>query len=92
MSAIPRWSAVPEDDHHPVAGMVIAAQQFGATHVINGSQEDTVKRVRALTGGYGVDYAFEVISRPETIEQAYESLRKGGMAVVVGISPLNARV
>ena len=69
-----------------------AAQQFGATHVINGSREDTVKRVRALTGGFGVDYAFEVISHPKTIEQAYESLRKGGVAVVVGICPLGAQV
>jgi S-(hydroxymethyl)glutathione dehydrogenase/alcohol dehydrogenase len=68
------------------------AKQFGATHVINASHEDTVGRVRALTGGFGVDYAFEVISHPKTIEQAYESLRKGGVAVVVGISPLDTRI
>jgi S-(hydroxymethyl)glutathione dehydrogenase/alcohol dehydrogenase len=68
------------------------AQQFGATHVINASREDTIQRVRALTGGFGADYAFEVVSHPKTIEQAYESLRKGGVAVVVGISPIGAQV
>jgi Zn-dependent alcohol dehydrogenase len=68
------------------------AQQFGATHVINASREDTIQRVRALTGGFGADYAFEVVSHPKTIEQAYESLRKGGVAIVVGISPIGAQV
>jgi S-(hydroxymethyl)glutathione dehydrogenase/alcohol dehydrogenase len=60
--------------------------------VIDASRENPVARVRALTGGFGVDYAFEVISHPTTIEQAYESLHKGGVAIIVGISPLGARV
>jgi len=68
------------------------AQQFGATHLINGGREDVVARVRALTGSFGADYAFEVISHPRTIEQAYESLRKGGVAVVVGMSPVGAQL
>ncbi len=66
------------------------AEQFGATHCINGSHEDVVSRVRALTAGFGADYAFEVISQPKTIEQAFESLRKGGLAVVVGMAPPGA--
>ena len=66
------------------------AEEVGATHCINGSKEDVVSRVRALTGGFGADYAFEVISHPKTIEQAIESLRKGGTAVIVGMSPVGA--
>ena len=66
------------------------AEQFGATHCVNGSHEDVVSRVRALTGGFGADYAFEVISQPKTIEQAFESLRKGGLAVIVGMAPPGA--
>ncbi len=66
------------------------AEQFGATHCINGSHEDVVSRVRALTSGFGADYAFEVINQPKTIEQAFESLRKGGLAVVVGMAPPGA--
>ena len=68
------------------------ARQFGATHVINGSREDTVARVRELTQGFGADYAFEVISHPKTIEQAFESLRKGGLAVIVGMVPPGAQL
>jgi S-(hydroxymethyl)glutathione dehydrogenase/alcohol dehydrogenase len=62
------------------------ARELGATHLINASREDVVERVKALTGGFGADYAFEVIGNPRTIAQAYESVRKGGTAVVVGVA------
>jgi NDMA-dependent alcohol dehydrogenase len=64
------------------------AQQFGATHVINPKQEpngDPVGKVMLMTGG-GADYAFECIGMGSTIAQAYNSVRKGGTAVVVGVS------
>lgn len=62
------------------------AREFGATHAINAGREDVVKRARELSGGRGVDYAFEVIGLEKTLTQAYESLRKGGTAVLVGVS------
>jgi S-(hydroxymethyl)glutathione dehydrogenase/alcohol dehydrogenase len=68
------------------------ARAMGATHLINAAREDVVERVRALTGGYGADYAFEVIGNPATINQAYESIRKGGTAVVVGVADENAEL
>lgn len=68
------------------------AREMGATHLINGGREDAIERVKALTGGYGADYAFEVIGQPKTIAQAYDSLRKGGTAVVVGVSDENAEL
>lgn len=68
------------------------AREFGATHLINGGRENVVERVRELTGGYGADYAFEVIGLPKTVEQAYESVRKGGVAVVVGVSSPDAEM
>ncbi|MBX6378431.1 MAG: Zn-dependent alcohol dehydrogenase [Clostridia bacterium] len=68
------------------------ARQFGATHTVDASQEDPVERVRALTGGDGADYAFEVIGNPKTIRQAYDCVRRGGKAVVVGVSPATAEV
>lgn len=68
------------------------AEQFGATHLINSRREDPVERVRALTGGLGADYAFEVIGLPQTILQAYESVRKGGVAVIVGVASMEARI
>ncbi len=68
------------------------ARNFGASHTLNASAQDPVEGVRALTGGEGVDYAFEVIGRPETMRQAYDCLAKRGTAIVVGITPTTAEV
>ena len=46
--------------------------------------ESPASAIRRLTGG-GVDYAFEAIGRPETIRYAWEAIRPGGTAVVVGL-------
>ena len=68
------------------------AKRFGATHTINAKETKPVEAIRALTGGRGVDYSFEVIGLPETIRQAYDSLSKRGMAVVVGVAPMTTEV
>lgn len=68
------------------------ARRFGATHTVNASAGNPVEQVRALTGGRGVDYAFEVIGLPATMRQAYDSLAKRGMAVVVGVTPMTTEV
>ena len=68
------------------------ARGFGATHTINARQEDPVERVKGLTGGWGADYTFEVIGNPLTIKQAYDSIRKGGAAVIVGLAPEDAEL
>jgi S-(hydroxymethyl)glutathione dehydrogenase/alcohol dehydrogenase len=62
------------------------AREFGATHLVNSSKEDPVAAVQRITGGYGADYAFEVIGLGTTIRQAYDMVRKGGTAVVVGVA------
>lgn len=62
------------------------AKQFGATHFVNPADGDPVTQVLALTDGLGVDYAFEVIGRADTAVQTYNSIRPGGMAVVVGVA------
>jgi NDMA-dependent alcohol dehydrogenase len=68
------------------------AQTFGATHIINPSAGgDTVKKIQELTAG-GADYAFECIGHAATIEQVWAAIRRGGMAVVVGVAPLSDQV
>ena len=63
------------------------ARAQGATHVIDAAAEDSlVAAVRRLTDG-GADFAFEVIGRPETIRLAWDAIRPGGTAVVVGLVP-----
>jgi Zn-dependent alcohol dehydrogenase len=66
------------------------AARFGATIGINASRENPVDRVRALTNG-GVDFAFDAIGVPQTMQQALPAVRPGigglgdgGMAVLVG--------
>ena len=60
------------------------ARRLGATETIKASGEELVDAVHELTGGRGVDYAFEAIGLAATIETAYEAIRPGGTAVVVG--------
>jgi S-(hydroxymethyl)glutathione dehydrogenase / alcohol dehydrogenase len=68
------------------------AEQLGATAVIQARPTaDTARRVRRQTRG-GADYAFEAIGREETIRQAWDALRPGGTAVVVGLPPKGTRL
>ena len=68
------------------------AEAFGATHTINAGETEVVAKIRDLTSGRGVDYAFEAVGIKTTIEQAYDSLAKRGVATVVGIPPLGMEI
>ncbi|MGI9657849.1 MAG: alcohol dehydrogenase catalytic domain-containing protein [Gaiellaceae bacterium] len=63
-----------------------AARGLGATHGVLSDEERPGRAVRKLTGG-GVDHAFEVVGRTATIRIAWDALRPGGQAVVVGLAP-----
>jgi NDMA-dependent alcohol dehydrogenase len=63
------------------------AKELGATHTVNSTKQDPVEVATELTWGRGVDYAFEAISTPETIGQAYRAVGKNGTLVVVGLAP-----
>ena len=62
------------------------ARQFGATSTINVKDTDPLAAVRELTGGRGVDHAFEVIGTPKTIHQAMSVTRPGGETILVGMT------
>ena len=55
------------------------------------SKVDPVKAIRALTGP-GVDYAFEAIGLKKAAEQAFECLRPGGTATIVGMIPVGQKI
>ena len=74
-------------DIHP--NKLEMAREFGATHFVDASKEDPVAKVREITGG-GSDYAFEAIGLPAAITQAFDMVRRGGHAVVVGMAPLGS--
>jgi 6-hydroxycyclohex-1-ene-1-carbonyl-CoA dehydrogenase len=64
------------------------ASRLGAEAVVNGATTAKVDReVRRLTGGPGVDVAFEAVGRAATQEQAFGCVRTGGRLVLVGYSP-----
>lgn len=60
------------------------AKRFGATDVLP-AQEDVVKPLKKMTGG-GPDYAFECVGSGELAGTAYRAIRRGGLAVVVGVA------
>lgn len=60
------------------------AAKFGATDRIDPSG-DAVKQIYALTGGVGVDYAFEVVGSGKLVEQCLKAARRGGEAIIVGL-------
>ena len=74
-----------------VASKLDLALTFGATDVVDASAGDPVGAVLELTGG-GVDHAFEAIGLVATAQQAFNMLRKGGTATVIGMIPLGERI
>lgn len=67
------------------------ALRLGATHVVDSGREDPVAAARELTAG-GADYCFEAAGGAATLEQAWNSLRRGGTCVAVGVPPGEARL
>jgi S-(hydroxymethyl)glutathione dehydrogenase / alcohol dehydrogenase len=63
----------------------------GASHTLDTVRDDPVSATLALTG-VGVDHAFEVVGRPETVRLAWELLRPGATVVVVGVVPKGIEV
>jgi S-(hydroxymethyl)glutathione dehydrogenase / alcohol dehydrogenase len=60
------------------------ARLLGATDLVDASSVDPVEEVKALTGGRGADYTFEVVGIPATIKQSFSMTRRGGTTVLVG--------
>jgi Zn-dependent alcohol dehydrogenase len=69
-----------------VEAKLAMARTFGATDVLLSSGvEDPSKALKKMTGG-GPDYAFECVGSGDLVAAAYRSIRRGGLAVVVGVA------
>lgn len=66
------------------------ARALGATHTINAKSDNALEQVRELTGGLGVDYAFDAIGSDSTAVLAVDAVAPGGHAVLVGIPAASA--
>ena len=54
--------------------------------MVNAKETDAIEAVKELTGG-GVHYSFEAIGLKATAEQAFNMLRSGGTATIIGMIP-----
>lgn len=63
------------------------ARDFGATHYINSKKQNVVEEVMKITYDNGVEYAFDCIGNAEVQKTCVESTGKGGMTVVIGVTP-----
>ena len=63
------------------------ARQLGATDTVNAAQADPVTEIIGMTDG-GVHYSFEAIGLKVAAEQAFNVLRRGGTATVIGMIPV----
>jgi S-(hydroxymethyl)glutathione dehydrogenase / alcohol dehydrogenase len=63
----------------------------GATHAIDPASGNPAAAVLDLSPG-GVDHAFEAVGSPATIRLAWDVLRPGATAIVVGIAPIGVDV
>ena len=61
------------------------ARRLGATDAVDAGAGDPVKRIRELTGGAGVDVAFEAVGDPEVLAQALGSCGFAGTTVIIGL-------
>ena len=83
------------------AGRIIAADpmpekralalKLGATDVVDASASDAAGQILELSKG-GVDHAIEAVGRPASGDLTVASLKRGGMATILGMMPLAHRV
>lgn len=60
------------------------ATKLGATHTVNGSSEDVVTTIHAITGG-GAGYAIDTTAIPSVVADAINSTRFGATIALLGV-------
>ena len=69
----------------PVAERRSTAEPFGLTDAVDPTATDVATACMELTGGVGVDYAFEAVGRGSLVEGCVAATRPGGTTVMVGV-------
>jgi len=60
------------------------AREYGADHVVDFQETDPVEKIRALTGGKGVDVAIEALGADQTLQDCVRVVKPGGTVSNVG--------
>ncbi len=61
------------------------SRSFGSTHTVNFKTENVEERVKALTGGEGVDVAIEAVGVPSSFETCQTIIAPGGRIANIGV-------
>jgi (R,R)-butanediol dehydrogenase/meso-butanediol dehydrogenase/diacetyl reductase len=69
----------------PAPGRAAAARSLGADSVIDPFEQDTVEQMVALTGGRGPDVMFDCAGLKNTLQQAFDSVKRAGQVVLVAV-------
>ena len=72
----------------PVEARREGALGFGATHVVDPEATDVAAYCHEVTGGIGVDYAFEAAGLAALAEVGLNATRIGGTTVCIGAPPI----
>jgi len=59
-------------------------RELGATHAVNVNQTDAAEAIREITKG-GAEYVFECAGSEQVLIQAYESTKRGGTTIALGL-------
>jgi S-(hydroxymethyl)glutathione dehydrogenase/alcohol dehydrogenase len=65
------------------------AKTFGATHAC---KPDDLAALQAELTGDGFDYSFEAIGLPTTMRAAFDAIRRGGTACIIGVGAMDKEV
>ncbi|NWJ47657.1 MAG: zinc-binding dehydrogenase [Chloroflexi bacterium] len=68
----------------PVISKFELARQLGADYTLSPEDSDPIKAIRELTGG-GADYAFAAVGSAKVLAQAYDSTKRGGTTISIGM-------
>jgi L-iditol 2-dehydrogenase len=62
-----------------------AAKSFGAEHAILAEAGSELEKIRAATGGRGVDIAFEAAGEQDAVDVSVDAVVPGGKVILTGI-------
>lgn len=68
------------------------AKELGATHALNGLDENINEKVKEIVGEYGADVVFETAGSLVTAKQALDLVKRRGQILIVGTIPGEAPI
>lgn len=69
----------------PAPGRAEAAKTIGAEMVIDPFEQDPVEQMVELTGGHGPDIVFDCAGLKNTLQQAFDGVKRSGQVVLVAV-------